>query len=830
MSILFLIESPGKIKKISSILGKDYIVKASVGHFRDLDPKKMSIDFDNNFEPIYIITKKDVVATLKSSMKNVKMVYIASDEDREGESIGDSIYQILKPKQYKRLRFNAITKKSILDAINNPGEINQNMVCAQKARRVIDRLYGYLISPILQRQIGGKLSAGRVQSVAAKIIIDKENEVKDFLEKNKDSTYFKVNGIFSKMKANLYLCEDNKPHLLDKSYKGKIAHLPLVDEDVNENPNTIILEFLKNCQKSEFIVHAVFDKMAIRSSAPPFTTSTLQQEAHRKFGMSVDSTMRTAQKLYEGGFITYMRTDSVAISEEGQKDIKAIIEKEYGKDYYQKNIYKNKIANAAEAHECIRPTHADLLSIENESNDSYEIKLYKLIWQRTIASQMKPANINVTTIQISISEFISKKITPFYFFTSQVEKVIFAGFMKVYTESIDDPTDEEATNNDFKGKIPKVGDTLLMEEINAKQEYLRPPPRYTEASLVKKLEALGIGRPSTFVNTIKTIMSREYVTVGNVEGIKKNIMKFWIKKKDKKISQESTSILLGKETKKIIPTPLGITVNDFLFKHFEELMDYKFTANMEEELDDISNGKKKWQKVVKKFYDKINPIIEELNKMQGGTRDAGRLLGKDKEGNEVYAVKTKYGPTVMKKTSDKPIYANLDNSLTLETVKLRDALKLFLYPKLLGEHENKEIWLHKGKYGFYLVHDKKNYAIKVNDDNINLKIAIETINNVQQNNLGEFNITINKKSCQVFVKTGLYGPYVQVVSGKQKNNYPIPKNIEISKLDDQSIINLITRKNSVKNSVKNTPTKNSVKNTSKKYNGSKSAKKTNKKD
>lgn len=806
MSILFIVESPNKVKKISSFLGKNYIVKASVGHFRDLDPKKMSIDFDNHFEPIYIITKPDVVKNLKSAMKNIKMVYIASDQDVEGESIGASLFEVLKPKQYKRLRFNAITKKDIMTAINNPGKIDENLVCAQKARRVLDRLYGYLISPILQRQIGGKLSAGRVQSVAVRIVIDKENEIKEFLEKNKNSTYFKVNGIFSKMKATLFQSEDKKPYQSEDPYKGKAVHLPL---DEGKNPNVRVLEFIKLCQKSDFIVHAIFDKMATRSSAPPFTTSTLQQEANRKFGMPIDLTMKTAQKLYEGGFITYMRTDCVEISEEGHKGIKAIIEKEYGKDYYQKNIYKNKIVNAQMAHECIRPTHPDLLSVEEETSDPNEIKLYKLIWQRTIASQMKPAKIKITNIQISISEYINQKMNPFYYFQSQIEKVVFPGFMKVYTESVDDPEDEE-TNKDFLGKFPKEGDKLVMDEIIAKQEYLKPPPRYSEASLVKKLEALGIGRPSTFVNTIKTIMMREYIKIGNIPGIKKDIMKFWIKRGDKKISQESNSMLLGKENKKIIPTPLGITVNNFLVDHFPEMMDYKFTAKMEEELDDISNGKKIWHKVVQRFYDKLNPIVEELAKQKTIKKDNDKLLGKDKDGNEIYAIGTKYGPAVRKTINDKPVYANINDPLTLDTITLKDALKLFEYPKLLGKYDKKEIWLHKGKFGIYLVYDKKNYSLG-QKDGIVLEDAIGLIKNAKQNQLGEFNITINKRKSKALVKNGQYGPYIQLISGKQRKNYPIPKNMDATKLDEDAITELL----------KKVPKKKPFK----KYSGSKTAKK-----
>ena len=349
MTILFIVESPGKIKKISQILGKNYIVKASVGHIRDLDPNKMSVDIDNYFEPIYIIMKHDVVKNLKNAMKNVDMVYLAADSDREGEQIAQSLYDVLKPKKYKRLRFNAITKTAITDAIKNADKIDKNLVDAQKARRVLDRLYGYLISPILQKQLGGKLSAGRVQSVAAKIVIDKENEIENFIDKNSDSSFFKVNGLFSGIKATLYESSNKKSYLLEKPFKGKIAQLSIVDDNEDE-PNLNVIIFMKKCLKSEFMIHAVFDKIANKSPTPPFTTSTLQQEANRKFGMSVDLTMKIAQKLYEEGYITYMRTDSVEISQDGHKEIKKVIEKEYGEEYYQKNVYKNKSVSAQMAH------------------------------------------------------------------------------------------------------------------------------------------------------------------------------------------------------------------------------------------------------------------------------------------------------------------------------------------------------------------------------------------------------------------------------------------------------------------------------------------------
>lgn len=832
MSILILLESPGKISKISSILGKKYVVKASMGHFRDLDPKKMSIDFDNDFEPVYIITKPDVVKNLKSAMKNIDLVYLAADEDREGEAIAQSLYDVLKPSNYKRLRFNAITKDAIMSAIKNAGDIDKNLVDAQKARRVLDRLFGYLISPILQRQIGGKLSAGRVQSVTVRIIIDKENEIKNFINKNADSSYFKVSGTFNGAKATLYESNDKKPFDLETAYKGKTAQIALTN---SENPNSKVINFMKRCLKSQFVIHSVEDKMTTRSPAPPFTTSTLQQEANRKFGMSIDSTMKTAQKLYEGGYITYMRTDSVEISAEGHRDIKKIITDQYGADFYQKNLYKNKAANSQEAHEAIRPTHPELLTLEGEIDDAYQIKLYKLIWQRTIASQMKPAKIKVTTIQISISKYVEDKLNPFYYFQSQIETVVFPGFMKVYVESIDDPDTDNSITKNFTGKIPTVGSKVTMEEIIAKQEYMRPPPRYSEASLVKKLEELGIGRPSTYVNTIKTIINREYVKITDVPGIKKDITIYSIKSENKKhimeVYEDTDTILLGKENKKIVPTNLGITVNDFLMKYFPEFLDYKFTANMETDLDYVSTGTKNWVDIVQDFYDKLKPIVDELSKQKGLSQSSERLLGEDNDGNEITATKTKFGPVVRKKIGDKYVYAKIKDPLTLDTIKLSDAIKLLEYPKNLGQYKGFDVLLQKGDYGFYLSYNKENYSIGEIDDpeDINLDTATKMIEAKKANNIAEFNITENGKKIKAIVLNGKYGYYVQVTRNRIKKNYPIPKDLDPNNLTEQQILSIISVKKTYKKSAPKGGSKTIRKPSQTKYSQNKAAKSTNKK-
>lgn len=818
MTILCILESPGKISKISQILGKNYICKASKGHFRNLHEKNMSIDFDNNFEPIYVITKPDVVKNLKSSMNNIDMVYIASDMDMEGEQIAQSVYDVLRPKKYKRLRFNAITKDAIMDSIKNAGKIDKNLVGAQKARRVLDRIYGYQISDILRNQIGKGVTGGRVQSIAAKIVIDKENEIKNFMDKNSDSSYFKVNGCFSKMKATLYESIDKKAYNIKTEYKGKIAHLLLADSDT---PNSQVIAFMKKCLKSEFLVHVIFDKISSRSPSPPFTTSTLQQEANRKFGMLVDTTMKIAQKLYEGGYITYMRTDSVEISKEGHEEIKKVIEKEYGKEYYQKNVYKNKAVNAQNAHEAIRPTHPDVLSLENEMDDNQQIKLYKLIWQRTIASQMKPAQIKITNIQISISKYLEEKSDLFYYFLSQIENIIFPGFMKVYIESVDDTndTDNEITKNIGVNVNLAMDEKLIMEQVIAKQEYLKPPPRYSQASLVKKMEELGIGRPSTTVTIIKTIMDREYVETKNVPGIKKDITTYTIKSKNKKhimeIFEDDGTILLGKEANKLVPTNLGVTVNDFLIENFLEMMDYKFTAKMEEELDSIADGNKIWYKVVQKYYDKLHPIVEKLSQKKSIIKSSEKLLGED-DGNEIIATKTKFGPVARKKIGTEVFYAEIEKPLTLENIRLQDAIKLFEYPKILGQHEGTNVLLKKGKFGIYISYDNTNYAIGENTSDIskiNLKKAIKIIQTKNLNNLAEFNIA--EKKIRAIVINGKFGPYVQIIKGKTKSNYPIPKNLDPKKLTKENILEIISNKNKLyTGSKKNNNSKNNTKSNS----------------
>ena len=791
MSILVVVESPAKIGKISKFLGPKYRVEASMGHFRDLDPKSMSIDFNNNFEPKYVITKPDVLKKLKAAMKGVSMLFVASDMDLEGTAIGKSLVDELKPKKYKRLIFNEITKEAILSSVKNATILNPNEINAQKTRRVLDRLYGYLISPILSKQIKPGLSAGRVQSPAVELVVEKENEIKNFLEKNSNSSNFKATGVFSSIRAQLF--EAKVIVIGEEAFEGKRALIPLID---SSNPNIKAIAFMKRCLKSIFVVHSIENKIATRSPSPPFTTSTLQQEANRKFSLPIDLTMSIAQKLYEGGYITYMRTDSLEISKEAHANIKAVIIDSFGKEFYHKNTYTNKNVSAQLAHEAIRPTDSSVLDIESEVSDQNQIKLYKLIWQRTISSQMSQAKINQTYLQISISKYLEENINPFYYFQSIIEKIIFLGFMKVYTESSDEEEPLDSVTN-FHGKIPTKGTVLNMEEIICKQEFLRPPTRYTQASLVKKIESLGIGRPSTFANTIKTIIDRSYVKIGNVDGIEKNIFIYKIHSENNvhimQVDVFEEKIHLGKETKKIIPTPIGIAVNEFLLKNFPQMMDYKFTAKIESELDKISEGKEIWHDVVGKFYSELKPIVDELSTTIAPKKNE-KELGVDPEGNKIFVSKNVRGPYIRVETDEnKSFYRNIPDEIKLEEITLEQALDIINsnpYPKIIGKFENEDIIIKNGPHGPYIQHKKEYYSIPPETD-ITLENSIEII---KKSKASTFNIDLNGKKAKAIILNGIHGPYIRVTIGKQKKNYPIPKGIDPQTLKKKDVQEIVSKK------------------------------------
>jgi DNA topoisomerase-1 len=798
--ILLFVESPNKTKKIEHILGPGHKVLASVGHIMDLDPKGMSIEIENNFNPIYIINKDKttVVKNLKSAAKKATQILIATDEDREGEMIAWCIADVLKLKNAKRITFNSITQKDITNAIKNPRQIDNNMVNAQKTRRLLDRLVGYEISPILLRNFGqSNLSAGRVQSVVARLIVDRENEIKKFMSDPLKS-YFKFYGTF---------LSDNKPFVAslydlegtnnDGFYKG--THSRIEDPDNAR-------KFLTNCMGSKFKVMHVFDKKKTQGPSPPFTTSTLQQEANRKLGYSGKRTMTSAQRLYEAGYITYMRTDSVNLSEEAIENIKKYVIDTYGNNYYRKVEYKSKTKNTQEAHEAIRPTDVFTTEIEVDGrigND--EIKLYNLIWKRTVASQMKPAEYNVTSIQISISKESDK------FFMTTLENLTFNGFLAVYNianiESEDNDNELDNENNSNKNiKVPSIGIELDVDNIVGDQDYVRPPGRYNQASLIDKLDPknLNIGRPATYVSIIEKIIEREYVKVADLPGINVDSSKFTWKSPELVINEDTSKIILGKEKNKYIPTHLGIIVTYYLIKNFPKIMDYKFTAQMEEKLDDIASGDLVWYEVLKEFYNEFHPMVMtiKINKPEIQEKYT-KLLGIDPlSGFEIYATLGKYGPIYkMMSKPGKPKIAPIKEPVTLETATLEGGVKAFEYPKVLGKYDKTQILLQTGKFGYYLIHGKKKYTIGDRNE-ITLNEAIEIIQGKQKGLL-----TFESGTKIYSIKDGPYGKYVKIYDNKTKKgfNLSLPKDEDVNGLTLDRINEIISAKFKNKIPVKKEP-------------------------
>ena len=659
MTTLVIVESEGKVKKIQSCLGKGHIVMSSAGIIQDLHEKKLSIDIENNFKIEYVITKPQIVARLKSAMAKADMLYIASDGDREGERIGESYKNILKPKKYKRLVFRDTSKTAILNSVKNAGELDYDMINSQKGRRVLDKIFGAFTSKIICKQVVGGISAGRTQTPALRMICDKEREIDLFINKNQDSNFFKFRGIFSGLKATMYTVTKKESPL-----QGKISQITLPEENV--------INILKQALKSVFTIKSVIKKTATRKPAPPFSTDTMQQEAYRKLGMKIDDTMKYAQKLYEAGYITYMRTDSVEIPDEKMKEIKDVVIKEFGKEYYQENIYKNG-KDAQEAHSAILCVKPDLMDIDVP--EAGQVKLYKLIWQRMIASQMKDAKIDVTIIQIIFSKNDN------YYFQGQIEKVIFQGFMKVYIESVDDEEDNDTMEN-FKGKFEE-GTVVIMEEIVAKQEYLRPPYRYSEASLVKELKKNKIGRPATYGPTVKKNLERKYIKTVNVPGVKKPSKVFSIRSKQGKhimnIEEEESTITIGQEKNKLIPTEAGMNVIKFMEKHFLEFIEYGFTAKMEADLDKIAKGKKVWQDVVRNFYEKFNPVVETLTKLPSIAKASEKIIGTYK-GVQITATLGPHGPYIKRVIDGKNVCSKIREPYTLENINLEGAIELIENP------------------------------------------------------------------------------------------------------------------------------------------------------
>jgi DNA topoisomerase-1 len=701
---LLIVESPAKAKTIEKILGKDFEVKSSFGHIRDLEKDGMGIDIDNNFTPNYIISddKRKVVAELRAKAQKADEVWLATDEDREGEAISWHLCEVLglKPESTKRIVFHEITKPAIQKAVQNPRLVNMNLVNAQQARRVLDRLVGFEISPVLWRKLSGarSLSAGRVQSVAVKLIVEREREINQF----KAVSDFRTEAVFEANDIN------NRP-----------VHFKA--EGTRFSSESDARKFLEKCVPAQYKVEDVQVKPGKRSPAAPFTTSTLQQEASRKLGYSVSRTMRIAQQLYENGHITYMRTDSVNLSETALENAEAVIKQNYGSNYHQRRQYQNKNASAQEAHEAIRPTEMSLTNIGDVDGQ----RLYELIWKRTVASQMADAKLEKTIAKIGIST-VSDKLTA----TGEVLK--FDGFLKVYTEGKDDEDED-----DKEGMLPplSIGQVLPLMEMKSTERFSRPAPRYTEASLVKKLEELGIGRPSTYAPTISTIQQRGYVERKDREGIARKYQLLLLK--DGTITSKTAEEITGAEKGKLSPTDLGMVVTDFLSEHFKDVMDYRFTANIENEFDEIASGKKVWNTVISNFYTPFHQTVE--NTMEHAERAKGEHeLGIDPEsGKPVVARLGRYGPMVQIGSADdeeKPRFATLKPNQSIETITLQEALDLFKLPFTLGAFQGQEVSVGAGRFGPYVKFGEQFISIPRGEDplTVDLDRAIQLIEEKQE--------------------------------------------------------------------------------------------------
>ena len=755
---LVIVESPAKAKTIEKFLGKDYQVMSSFGHIRDLAEKGIGIDFENNYTPQYVVSsdKKKVVSELKKASKEADIVWLASDEDREGEAIAWHLYDELKlnSDKTKRIVFHEITKDAILNAIEHPRDIDVNLVDAQQARRVLDRIVGFELSPVLWRKVRPSLSAGRVQSVAVRLIVEREREINQF---SAESAY-RVSAIFNSKDINGQPVELKAE--LQTRFKDKES----------------ALAFLETCKNADFNIDSIVTKPARKSPAPPFTTSTLQQEAARKLGFSVAQTMQVAQRLYEAGKITYMRTDSVNLSELAINTSKAEIISMAGERYLHTRRFNTKTKGAQEAHEAIRPTYMNAHTVEGTSQEK---RLYELIWKRTIASQMAEAELEKTSIFINISG--SK-----YQFVASGEVIVFDGFLKVYLESVDDENDE---NNESLLPAMKEGEKLISDEIVAQQRFSQKPPRYSEASLVRKLEELGIGRPSTYAPTISTIQNRTYVEKGDRPAEKRdfNILKLSAGKISDKIKLENT----GAEKSKLFPTDIGIVVTDFLTEYFPEILNYNFTADVEKEFDDIAEGKIKWTGSIDKFYKKFHPVVEDT--MKNSERQVGeRILGTDPATGRQLSVKIgKYGPIAQIGTSEeeeKPVFASLRRDQSIESITLEDALELFKLPRKLGEYEEKEMTVAIGRFGPYIRHASAFYSLPKTDDpmEVTAERAIEIIETKREEEKNRLIATLGENG-EIQVLNGRFGPYFTC----DKVNYKIPKGTDPATLTHEKCVELM---------------------------------------
>ena len=758
---LVIVESPAKAKTIEKFLGKDFTVKSSFGHVRDLVKKGLGIDVEHGFEPTYEVSadKKKVVAELAKEAKEADAVWLASDEDREGEAIAWHLTQVLglPVESTRRIVFHEITKNAIVHAIENPRTVDMNLVDAQQARRILDRLVGFELSPLLWRKVKPSLSAGRVQSVTVRLIVEREREIIDF----KSQPYFRVTAEFVNVADNnkvVFAAE------LNKRFATKAE----------------ATAFLEKCVAAEYTVNAVERKPGSKSPAPPFTTSTLQQEAGRKFGMSVSQTMSVAQKLYEHGLITYMRTDSVNLSKQALAAAKEEIVKLFGEEYSQVRNFKTKSKGAQEAHEAIRPSYINQSEIEGTPAEK---KLYDLIRKRTLASQMAPAQVERTVVNIGVS-------TAAEHFTATGEVVLFEGFLKLYSESTDDDNAEDGTE-----KLPamKQGDKLDARRITATERFTQAPPRYSEATLVKRLEELGIGRPSTYAPTISTVINRGYVVKQNREGVKRAFDRLVLEKGQ--ICEKPGAETVGKEKNKLSPTDIGMVVNDYLEGEFRNIMDYNFTATVEKEFDEIADGEKGWVEMIAAFYGPFHEAVEEAMEEKEHRTAQTRVLGKDpKTGREVSARIGRYGPIVQieGEEGEKPRYASMKKGQLIVSITLEEALDLFSLPRTVGELDGKEVVIGIGKFGPYVRHDGKFTSLAKTDDphTITLERAVELIEAKKAADAAaKTPLKVFPEDPAIHVLSGRYGPYISY-EGK---NYPIPKSTDPQSLTYEQVRQLVEK-------------------------------------
>lgn len=758
---LVIVESPAKAKTIEKFLGKDFKVLSSYGHIRDLKKKEFSIDIDKNFKPNYEIPedKKELVDKLKEEAKKADIVWLASDEDREGEAIAWHLYEVLelKPTQTKRIVFHEITKGAILKAIENPREIDINLVNAQQARRILDRIVGFELSPVLWKKVKPALSAGRVQSVAVRLIVEREREIQSF----KAEASYRVTAIF--------LVPDAEGKLTEM--KAELAHRLKTKEEAKT--------FLESCKNATFTIESVTKRPIKKSPAAPFTTSTLQQEAARKLGYTVAQTMMLAQKLYEAGLITYMRTDSVNLSEFATGGSKQAIIHMMGERYVHPRHFTTKTKGAQEAHEAIRPTYMENANVEAPAQEK---KLYDLIWKRTIASQMAEAELEKTTATIGIS-------TNNDVFTATGEVITFDGFLRVYKESYDD---ENEPQEDESRLLPplKKGQVLDHNDIVATERFTQRPARYTEASLVRKLEELGIGRPSTYAPTISTIQQREYVEKGDKPGEERSFNILTLS--DKKISDTMHTEIVGSEKSKLMPTDVGTVVNDFLNEYFSRILDYNFTANIEKEFDEVADGEKQWTAIMKKFYKGFHPSIESTLATKTEHKVGERILGEEPGTGKVVSVKIgRFGPMVQigsSESEEKPRFARMKKGLSMETITLEEALDLFKLPRVAGEYEGKEVSIGAGRFGPYVRYDNNYISVPKGVDpmEITLEKCIELILEKREKE-AKRHIKQFDEEPELEILNGRYGPYISF----KGDNYRIPKDVVPEDLNLQTCLEIV---------------------------------------